>query len=120
MNVQVFLLVENYTDKKKMVSPHLQGERDRLLREVEHIRQLGHVAPASVWIGPNFQVKGEKLYEYYKLNSENPQVKHQHLGKAGSEKYRDWADRIRRRDAISELEVQLSMLQRLIERQAGP
>jgi len=54
MNAQLFLLVESYTDKKKMVSSHLQAERDRLLSEMEHIRQLGHVAPVSVWLGPNF------------------------------------------------------------------
>ncbi|CAA9265331.1 hypothetical protein AVDCRST_MAG92-2688 [uncultured Coleofasciculus sp.] len=76
MNAQLFLLVKNYTDKKKMVSPHLQAEQDRLLSEIERIRQLGHLAPASLWIRPNLQAKGEKLYEYYKLNSKNPQVKH--------------------------------------------
>ncbi len=55
-----------------MVSPHLQAERDRLLSEIEHIRHTETVDPASVWIESNFQAKGEKLYEYYKLNSENP------------------------------------------------
>jgi len=102
-----------------MVSPHLQAERDRLLGEIERIRQSGPVAPPNVWIGPNFQTKGEKTYEYWKLNSENPQVRHQHLGKAGSEKYQDWEGKIARRDAIVELEVQLAMLQVLLERQAS-
>ncbi|MGI0488901.1 hypothetical protein ACN4EK_26120 [Pantanalinema rosaneae CENA516] len=39
------------------------------------------------------------------------------MGKAGSEKYRDWRARIQRREAIAELEPQLSMLQELIDRQ---
>lgn len=101
-----------------MISPHVQAERDRLLSEVERIRQSGTVAPGNVWIGTNFQTKGKRTYEYFKLNSENPQVRHQHLGKAGSEKHRDWSARIVRRDAIAELEVQLAMLQELMERQA--
>lgn len=101
-----------------MISRHLEAERDRLVREVECIRQSGTVAPGNVWIGTNFQTKGKRIYEYFKLNSENPQVRHQHLGKAGSENHRDWSAMIVRRDAIAELEVQLSMLQRLMERQA--
>jgi len=102
-----------------MVSPHLQAERDRLISEIQQLRKLGAVAPVSVWVGPNFQIKGGRPYEYWKLNSDNPQVRHQHLGKAGSEKYQGWAARIARRDAIAELEVQLSVLQRLMERQTG-
>jgi len=101
-----------------MVSPHLQAERDRLLSEIERICQSGYVAPASVWISPNFQARGKKIYEYYKLSSENPQVKHLHLGKAGSEKHRDWLARIARRNAIAELEAQLAMLLALMDRQA--
>lgn len=101
-----------------MVSPHLQVECDRLLGEIERIRASGIVAPANVWIGTNFQTKGGKTYEYYKLNSENSQVRHQHLGKLGSEKYRDWLARIVRRDTLTELEVQLSTLQALMVRQA--
>jgi hypothetical protein len=57
--------------------------------------------------------------EYFKLNCENPQVRHQHLGKAGREKYQGWEGKIARRDAIVELEVQLAMLQVLMERQAN-
>jgi hypothetical protein len=54
---------------------------------------------------------------YYKLTSENPGYKNQHLGKAGSDKYRDWKARIERREAIAQLEQQLSMLKALIDRQ---
>jgi protein subunit release factor B len=61
--------------------------------------------------------KGEHLY--YKLSSKNPEYKNQHLGKAGSEKYRDWRARIQRWEASAELEQQLSMLQALIDRQAA-
>lgn len=101
-----------------MISPHLQAERDRLLQEIERIRAAGVVAPTNVWIGPNFQMKEGKVYQYYKLNSENPQVRHQHLGKPGNEKYQDWTAKIARRNAIQELEVQLAMLQVLMDRQA--
>jgi hypothetical protein len=73
------------------------------------------VAPINVWISPTH--KGEHLY--YKLSSKNPGIKNLHLGKAGSEKYRDWRARIQRREAIAELEQQLSMLQALIDRQAS-
>lgn len=68
----------------------------------------------NVWISP--APKGEHIY--YKLSSKNRDIKNLHLGKAGSEKYRDWRARIQRREAIAELEQQLSMLQALIDRQA--
>lgn len=98
-----------------MVSPHLEAERDRLLQLIQSIRNSGSVAPLNVWISP--APKGEHLY--YKLSSKNPQYKNQHLGKAGSEKYRDWKARIGRREAVAEIEQQLSMLQALIDRQAN-
>jgi hypothetical protein len=97
-----------------MVSPHLEAERDRLLQLIQAIRDSGSVAPINVWISP--APKGEHIY--YKLSSKNPEYKNQHLGKAGSEKYRDWRARIQRREAIAELEQQLSMLQALIDRQS--
>ena len=96
---------------------HLFAERERLLTLITETRNSGAVAPANVWISPNFQNKGGKIYEYYKLTSDNPEVKHQGLGKIGSEKYRDWFARIQRRNAIHELEQQLSMLQALLDRQ---
>ncbi|MBI4783171.1 MAG: hypothetical protein HY785_17890 [Oscillatoriophycideae cyanobacterium NC_groundwater_1537_Pr4_S-0.65um_50_18] len=98
-----------------MVSPHLQAERDRLLQLIHSIRNSGSVAPINVWISPT--PKGE--YLYYKLSSKNPAYKNQHLGKMGSIKYRDWKARIQRREVITELEQQLSMLQVLIDRQAA-
>ncbi|NJR51844.1 MAG: hypothetical protein HC780_21975 [Leptolyngbyaceae cyanobacterium CSU_1_3] len=100
------------------MSEHLFAERERLLTLITEIRNSGALAPANVWISPSFQPKGGKTYEDYKLTSDNPQVKHQGLGKIGSEQYRDWLARIQRRNAIVELEHQLSMLQALIDRQA--
>ena len=97
-----------------MVSPHLQAEHDRLLELIQAIRDSGSVAPINVWISP--APKGEHVY--YKLSSKNPDIKNLHLGKAGSAKYRDWRARIQRREAVAELEQQLSMLQALIDRQA--
>ena len=98
-----------------MSSPYLEAERDHLLQQIQFIRNSGSVAPLNVWISP--APKGEHLY--YKLSSKNPQHKNQHLGKVGSEKYRDWKARVERREAIAELEQQLSMLQALIDRQAS-
>ena len=98
-----------------MVSPHLEAERDRLLQLIQAIRDSGSVAPINVWVSP--APKGE--HTYYKLSSKNPDIKNLHLGKAGSEKYRDWRARIQRREAIAELEQQLSMLQALIDRQTA-
>ncbi len=98
-----------------MISLHLEAERDRLLALIQTIRNSGNVAPLNVWISP--APKGDHLY--YKLTSKNPEYKNQHLGKAGSEKYRDWKARIQRRDAITELEQQLSMVQALIDRQSA-
>ncbi len=97
-----------------MGSPYLAAERDRLLQLIQLIRDSGSVAPINVWISP--APKGEHIY--YKVSSKNPEYKNQHLGKAGSEKHRDWRARIQRREAIAELEQQLSMLQSLIDRQA--
>jgi len=101
------------------VSEHLFAERERLLALITEIRNSGAVASANVWISPNFQNKSGKTYEYYKLTSDNPEVKHLGLGKLGSEKYRNWFARIQRRNAIHELEQQLSMLQALLDRQAS-
>ncbi len=98
-----------------MISPYLESERERLLQLIQAIHDSGSVAPINVWISP--APKGEHLY--YKLSSKNPDYKNQHLGKAGSEKYRDWKARIQRREAIGELEQQLAMLQALVDRQAN-
>lgn len=97
-----------------MISSHLEAERERLFQLIQSVRGSGNVAPLNVWISP--APKGE--YLYYKLSSKNPDYKNQHLGKEGSEKYRDWRARIQRREGIAELEQQLSMLQELLDRQS--
>ena len=97
-----------------MISSHLEAERERLLALIQTIRNSGSVAPLNVWISP--APKGKHLY--YKLTSKNLQYKNLHLGKINSPKYRDWQARIQRREVITELEQQLSLLQGLIDRQA--
>ena len=97
-----------------MPSPYLKAERERLLSKIHQIRSLGLPAPANVWISP-YQ-KG--AHTYYKLTSENKDCKTQHLGKVAALKYRDWVERIQRRNDIQELEQQLSLLEALIDRQA--
>ena len=89
-----------------MSSPHLEAERDRLLQLIQAVRNSGSVAPLNVWISP--APKGEHLY--YKLSSKNPDYKNQHLGKAGSEKYRDWRAKIERREVVAKLEQQVYLV----------
>ncbi len=96
-----------------MISPYLLAEQERLLQLIGAIQASGSVAPTNVWISP--APKGDRLY--YKLSSKNPKCKNLHLGKAGSDKYQDWKARIQRREALTELEQQLSLLQVLIDRQ---
>lgn len=83
-----------------MVSLYLEVKRERLLQLIQSIRNSGSVSPISVWISP--VPKGKHLY--YKLSSKNSAYENQHLGKAESEKYRDWRARLERQEMISELE----------------
>ncbi|MEP0821197.1 MULTISPECIES: hypothetical protein [Trichocoleus] len=82
-----------------MVSPHLEAERDRLLQLIQTLRDSDSGAPINVWSSP--APKGEHIY--YKLSSKNTGFKNQHLGKAVSEKYRNWRARIQRRKAIARI-----------------
>lgn len=104
-----------------MSSPHLAAERDRLLSEVVRIRDSGAVAAANCWITESSQTKGNKTYTYARLVSELPGKKPEvrSLGRPGSRKHREATLAIQRRDAIAELEQQLSMLEALLSRQAA-
>lgn len=102
-----------------MVSSFLQAEQERLLSFIHQIRSTGEVAPAYCWLTETSSTKGTKTYTYIVLVTQKPdrKPKSQSLGRSGSQKHRHWKDAISRREAIGELEQQLSMLQALMERQ---
>jgi hypothetical protein len=103
-----------------MISPHLAAERDRLLDAIAQIRQAGPIAPAYCWLSTTSTTKKGKTYTYATLVEEKPHCKPKviSLGKLGSVRHRSWQIAIANREAITELEQQLSILQKLIDRQA--
>lgn len=102
-----------------MPSAFLESERERLLTLIHQIRTSGEVAPAYCWLTETSSTKGAKTYTYAVLVTQKPdrKPKSQSLGRPSSQKHRHWKDAIARREAIAELEQQLSMLQALMERQ---
>lgn len=103
-----------------MISPYLEAERQRLLDLILQVRTAGEVAPAYCWLTQTTSTKGAKTYTYALLVTQKPEHKSQSrsLGKLGSQRHQYWQAAIVRREAIDELEQQLSMLQALIDRQA--
>lgn len=103
-----------------MISPYLESERARLLDAIAQIRESGTIAPAYCWLSTTSSTKKGKTYTYATLVEEKPHSKPKviSLGKLGSARHRSWQSAIAKRDAILELEQQLSMLQKLIDRQA--
>lgn len=103
------------------VSPYLKSERTRLLDAIAQIRSSGSIAPAYCWLSTTSSTKKGKTYTYATLVEEKPHSKPKiiSLGKLGSVRHRTWQTAIANRDAIVELEQQLSMLQKLIDRQAS-
>lgn len=103
-----------------MFSPFLLSERQRLLEALSQLRNSGKVAPAYCWLSTTSSTKQGKTYTYATIVEEKPgqKPKARSLGKIGSQRHRDWQAAIARREAVVELEHQLSMLQKLIDRQA--
>ena len=106
--------------QKAMISPFLEAERDRLLTLIQQIQAAGEVAPAYCWLTETSSTKGLKTYTYSVLVTQKPdqRPKSQSLGKPGSLRHRYWKEAIARREAIVELEQQLSLLEVLMARQA--
>lgn len=106
------------------MSPNLLAERDRLLAEIQAIRDTGNVAPAgctiNTYIAKNSKGQG---YEYLKLVAEQPiftgaqggRTRTQHLGKVGSDRHLAATLAIRRRNAIEQIQAQLNRIEKLIE-----
>ncbi len=104
-----------------MISHHLLAERERLLSNIQQISSGGEVAPPYCWLTTTSSVKRGKTYTYIVLILQKPdsKPKSQSLGRSGSSRHRHWQTAIARREAIAELEQQLSMLELLILRQAN-
>lgn len=103
-----------------MISPYLEAERARLLDAIAEIRSSGSIAPAYCWLSTTSSTKKGKTYTYATLVEEKPHSRPKaiSLGKLGSARHRSWQAAIANRDAIVELEQQLALLQKLIDRQA--
>ncbi|HEY9646287.1 MAG TPA: hypothetical protein V6C88_07960 [Chroococcidiopsis sp.] len=95
-----------------MISPHLQAEQERLVAQINAIREAGEIAPPNVQIGPDFLTP-----KHWLLINTNLPMRDRQLGLSGSNRHRDWEERIHRRDQIQELELQLSLVEQAIERQ---
>ncbi len=99
----------------------LQAERRRLLDRIAEIRATGPVAPAYHFLSQTTTTsKTGRTYDYARLlkqkrSQDKQQVKS--LGRVGSHQHYYWQRAIARRDAIAELEMQLSLLADLMERQ---
>jgi hypothetical protein len=96
-----------------MTSPHLEKEKAAIQSHIEAIRQSGPVAPAGVQIVPNFLQR-----QHWSLANTDLPLRERDLGLHGSAKYHKWEEQIHRRDQITALEAQLSMVQRVIDLQA--
>jgi hypothetical protein len=105
-----------------MRQDELTCTKEALLSAIIEIRDSGLVAPAGVSISPYSVSRprkdgSSKEFHYFKLECDRPifdgkngKTKYFHLGKAGSEAYRDWKARIARRKAIATIESLLSEL----------
>jgi hypothetical protein len=103
------------------MSSHLKAERQRLLDRIPEIRSSGRVAPPYTFLGETTVVSEiGTTYRYARLVQQRDAADKQEtqsLGRVGSDRHRFWQRAIARRDAIAELEMQLSLLAALIERQ---
>ena len=95
-----------------MSSPHLQAEQERLVAQINVIRELGEIAPPGIRIEPDFLTP-----KHWLLVSTNLPMRDRQLGLSGSPRHRDWEERIHRRSQVQELEQQLSLVEQAIERQ---
>ncbi len=103
-----------------MFSSHLKAEKQCLLNCIEAIRKSGSVAPAHYFLTTTTTTsKAGKTYYYARLVKEESVGKQtvRSLGRIGSGQHLAWERSIARRDAITELEQQLKLLDELMQRQ---
>lgn len=103
------------------MSVHLEAEYQRLLDRINDVRNSGQVAPAYIFLSETSTTsKSGVTYRYMRLIAQKcagGKQKTRSLGRYGSSDHRFWERAIARREAIAELEMQLSMLTALMERQ---
>ncbi|HIK16959.1 MAG TPA: hypothetical protein IGS53_16970 [Leptolyngbyaceae cyanobacterium M33_DOE_097] len=103
-----------------MNSKFLKLEYVHLEALIDQIKASGDVAPPYCWLTETSSTKQGKTYVYVVLVTQPPdrKPKSRSLGRPGSNRHHHWATAIARREAIAELEQQLTLLRALIERQA--
>ena len=96
----------------------LLNERDRIVNRIEELEEMG-VAESGCWLSPTKRKqKSGKVKVYWRLNTETPAgTKTQHLGDENSDKYKEVAPLIERRNEVTELNIQLGLLEELLDRQ---
>ena len=103
-----------------MVSELLKQEYQRLNQCLQELQQQG-IAPTDSWLSPNRrQTKKGGVRVYWRLNhkTEHGTVT-DYLGIEGSIQHREWVGRIERRNQVSELKMQMQLLDQLMNRQAA-
>jgi hypothetical protein len=100
-----------------MISSNLEDERVAIQTHIDMIRNSGPVAPIKAKIVPNFLHHKHWAADWMLEGTDLP-LRERDLGLHGSIRYRDWEERIHRRDQIQALEAQLALLQRLMDLQA--
>jgi hypothetical protein len=105
--------------------PHLHTELDRLVALADRVRNSGPVAPNQCWIEDYVVKRNDKQYHYKRVNGDCPQFGRGgqahtlHLGKSGSSKCRDWQQRLRRRETLTEIDRRVALIQQLIDREVS-
>jgi len=102
-----------------MISSFLESEQVRLQQLEDAIRSSGRVAPAKCWLTESNETKNSKTYTYIRLvtEKENGKITSPSLGRPGSSRHREWQAAIARREALTEIALQATMLRELIQRQ---
>ncbi len=106
-----------------VTSLHLEAEVSRLTDLAQRIRDSGPVAPVNCWIEDYTVTRQTGPYHYKRVNSDRPQfgargqARTLHLGKAGSPDHQDWQQRLKRRDALTEIDYRVGLIRQLMARQ---
>lgn len=114
-----FLYGRSMNHSKTMISSFLESEHVRLQQLEDAIRSGGRVAPAKCWLTESNETKNSKTYTYVRLviEKESGKITSPSLGRPGSSRHREWQAAIARREALTEIALQATMLRELIQRQ---
>lgn len=100
---------------------YLQSELDRLRDLSDAVRSSGSVAPANCWLVVEDVHRASHTYRYARLYVQpiaaSKKLKKRSLGRPNCAQHLDWIKRIQRRVALYEIEQQMTLLTKLIDRQ---